>query len=126
MKYNMDKLEQKLKKTLSFYLSSLIDDESRDFMIKLILRDVQSMEDKLEEKKETEVYSTEVYLDALKDVKYTVSKIDQLKRIKEASLKDLLEGQNFVWLMKKIIIEQNDRINSLEFKVARTRDEVED
>jgi len=95
-------------------------------MIKLILRDVQSMEDKLEEKKETEVYSTEVYLDALKDVKYTVSKIDQLKRIKEASLKDLLEGQNFVWLMKKIIIEQNDRINSLEFKVARTRDEVED
>jgi len=122
----MDKLEQKLKKTLSFYLSSLIDDESRDFMIKLILRDVQSMEDKLEEKKETEVYSTEVYLDALKDVKYTVSKIDQLKRIKEASLKDLLEGQNFVWLMKKIIIEQNDRINSLEFKVARTRDEVED
>jgi hypothetical protein len=84
------------------------------------------MEDKLEEKKETEVYSTEVYLDALKDVKYTVSKIDQLKRIKEASLKDLLEGQNFVWLMKKIIIEQNDRINSLEFKVARTRDEVED
>ena len=122
----MDKLEQKLKKTLSFYLSSLIDDESRDFMIKLILRDVQSMEDKLEEKKETEVYSNEVYLDALKDVKYTVSKIDQLKRIKEASLKDLLEGQNFVWLMKKIIIEQNDRINSLEFKVARTRDEVED
>lgn len=31
--------EQKLKQTLKFYLDRLPDEESRDFMIKLILRD---------------------------------------------------------------------------------------
>lgn len=35
----MIELENKLRQTLDFYLSRMPDDESRDFMIKLILRD---------------------------------------------------------------------------------------
>jgi len=54
------------------------------------------------------------------------SKIDRLKEIKEASVTDLVGGENLVWLMKKIIIEQNERIEQLEFKVAELRDEVEE
>lgn len=38
------------------------------------------------------------------------SKINRLKEIKEASVTDLVGGKNLVWLMKKIILEQNERI----------------
>jgi uncharacterized protein YbcI len=54
------------------------------------------------------------------------SKINRLKEIKEASVTDLVGGENLVWLMKKIIIEQNERIEQLEFKVAELRGEVEE
>lgn len=53
------------------------------------------------------------------------SKINRLKEIKEASVIDLVGGKNLVWLMKKIILEQNERIEQLEFKVAELRGEVE-
>ena len=53
------------------------------------------------------------------------SKINRLKAIKEASVTDLVGGENLVWLMKKIILEQNERIEQLEFKVAELRGEVE-
>jgi hypothetical protein len=54
------------------------------------------------------------------------SKINRLKEIKEASVTDLVGGENLVWLMKKIIIEQNERIEQLELKVAELRGEVEE
>lgn len=54
------------------------------------------------------------------------NKINRLKRIKEASVTDLVGGENLVWLMKKIIIEQDERIGELEFKVAEIRGEVEE
>ncbi len=54
------------------------------------------------------------------------SKINRLKEIKEASVADLVDGENLVWLMKKIIIEQNERIEQLEFKVSELRGEVEE
>jgi hypothetical protein len=37
------------------------------------------------------------------------SKINRLEAIKEASVADLVGGENLVWLMKKIILEQNER-----------------
>lgn len=36
---SQESLEQRLRKTLSFYLAKLPDNESRDFMIQLIIRD---------------------------------------------------------------------------------------
>ena len=54
------------------------------------------------------------------------SEINLLKEIKEASVTDLVGGKNLVWLMKKIIIKQNERIEQLEFKVAEMRGEVEE
>lgn len=53
------------------------------------------------------------------------SKINRLKEIKGASITDLVGGKNLVWLMKNIIIEQNERIEQLELKVAELRGEVE-
>lgn len=53
------------------------------------------------------------------------SKINRLKGIKEASVTDLVGGENLVWLMKKIILEQNERIEQLKFKVAQLRGDVE-
>jgi hypothetical protein len=53
------------------------------------------------------------------------SKINCLRAIKEASVTDLVGGENLVWLMKKIILEQNERIEQLELKVAELRGEVE-
>jgi hypothetical protein len=53
------------------------------------------------------------------------SKINRLEAIKEASVTDLVGGENLVWLMKKIILEQNERIEQLELKVAELRGEVE-
>lgn len=52
------------------------------------------------------------------------TKINRLKGIREASVTDLLDGENMVWLMKKIIIEQEERIVRLEVKVAEMRGEV--
>jgi hypothetical protein len=37
----MKELEQKLRTTLKFYLDKLPDEQSKDFMIKLIIRDVE-------------------------------------------------------------------------------------
>jgi len=53
------------------------------------------------------------------------SKIDRLKTIKEASAIDFHSGKRLFWLMKKILIEQDERINELEFKIAELRGEVE-
>lgn len=53
------------------------------------------------------------------------SKINRLKAIKEASVTHLVGGKNLVWLMKKIILEQNERIEQLELKVPELRGEVE-
>ena len=40
--------------------------------------------------------------------------IVRLKKIKEASLLDLVDGKRLVWLMKRVIIEQDKRIEKLE------------
>lgn len=42
----MEKLEEKLKETLKPYLIKLPDDESRDFILKLIIRDVSEFFEK--------------------------------------------------------------------------------
>jgi len=55
-----------------------------------------------------------------------MTKLKRLKEIKEASALDLVGGKNLIWLMKKIIIEQDERIEQLELKVAELRGEVEE
>jgi len=52
------------------------------------------------------------------------SKIDKLKSIKRASLNDFVEGKGLFWLMKRIIIEQDERISELEFKIANLHRKV--
>ena len=52
-------------------------------------------------------------------------RIEQLKLIKNASITDLVSGENIIWLMKNIIIEQEERIARLEFKVSQLYGEVE-
>ena len=53
-------------------------------------------------------------------------RIEQLKLIKNASITDLVSGENIIWLMKNIIIEQEERIARLEFKVSQLYGEVEE
>ena len=53
-------------------------------------------------------------------------RIEQLKLIKNASITDLVSGENIIWLMKNIIIEQEERIARLEFKVSQVYGEVEE
>lgn len=53
-------------------------------------------------------------------------RIEQLKLIKNASITDLVSGENIIWLMKNIIIEQEERIARLEFKVSQLYGEIEE
>lgn len=74
------------------------------------------MKNKVENKQNTE----QLNILAVSD-----SKINRLRAIKEASVTDLVGGENLIWLMKKIILEQNERIEQLELKVTELRGEVE-
>ena len=51
--------------------------------------------------------------------------VKELKKIDEASVMDLVGGKKIFWVMKKIILDQQKRLDELEFLVAELRGEVE-
>ena len=51
--------------------------------------------------------------------------IEILNNVQIASIEDFVHGQGFFWLMKKIILDQEQRIFELEIKVAKLRNEIE-
>ena len=51
--------------------------------------------------------------------------LKELKEIDEAGVMDLIGGKGLVWIMKGLIIAQDERISQLEFLVAELRGEVE-
>lgn len=51
--------------------------------------------------------------------------LKELKEIDEAGVMDLIGGKGLVWIMKGLIIAQDERISKLEFLVAELRGEVE-
>ena len=53
------------------------------------------------------------------------SPLKKLKNIKSVSVKDLTGGVGLVWIMKKIILNQEERIDELEYKIAELMGEVE-
>jgi len=51
--------------------------------------------------------------------------VKELKKIDEASALDMTGGKGMIWIMKKIILDQQKRLNELEFYVAELKGEVE-
>jgi len=61
----------------------------------------------------------------LHNIVYKESHIHRLKEIKGVSLKDFASGHGLFWIIKNILIEQDNRINDLEYNLAELRGEVE-
>ena len=51
--------------------------------------------------------------------------VKELEETNQASISDLVGGERLFWKMKKIILNQQERLNKLEFLVAELRGEVE-
>lgn len=55
----------------------------------------------------------------------TISTINQLKNVTSLSMRDFAGGQRIFWILKKIILDQEDRIKELEYKIAELKGEVQ-
>ena len=51
---------------------------------------------------------------------------DKVSLTKEASAIDLTKGKGLFWILKRIIIQQDERISDLELKLAEALGEVEE
>ena len=51
--------------------------------------------------------------------------IQRLESIAEANVLDLVGNKKILWLMKRIILDQEERIRNLEFEVADLNGKVE-
>jgi hypothetical protein len=51
--------------------------------------------------------------------------IQRLESITEANVLDLVGNKKILWLMKRIILDQEERIRDLEFEVADLNGKVE-
>lgn len=58
-------------------------------------------------------------------MKTNVNKIDRLKSFKEISNIDFAKGEQLFWLIKNILLTQEERINELEFQIAQLKGQVE-